>query len=118
MKQPDKEQNSSTCQLGIEKTEIIVIKVWKWFLKSCRVRCDNSFECESNLCIDSQCVSGLYGINLNWLKNIFGNFQLKLSASYSVKYNIIKYSPKEVVVCSVRIFFPKSRYSSICPNLS
>ena len=35
--------------------------------------CDNNFECSSNLCIDSQCVSqGLFKKIMDWFSNIFG----------------------------------------------
>jgi len=35
--------------------------------------CENNFECFSNLCIDSQCVSqGLFQKIISWFKNLFG----------------------------------------------
>jgi len=35
--------------------------------------CENNFECDSNLCIDNQCVSsGLWRKFLNWFKKLFG----------------------------------------------
>ena len=35
--------------------------------------CDNNFECESNLCIDGECLSsGLWQRFLSWLKRLFG----------------------------------------------
>ena len=35
--------------------------------------CDNNFECQSNLCINSKCISGsLLDKILSWFKNIFG----------------------------------------------
>jgi hypothetical protein len=34
--------------------------------------CDNNFECSSNLCVDSECISGgLFKSMLNWFKRIF-----------------------------------------------
>jgi len=34
--------------------------------------CENSFECQSNLCIDSQCIEqGLFTKIINWFKNLF-----------------------------------------------
>jgi hypothetical protein len=38
------------------------------------VACDNNFECSSNLCLDSECISGgLIRKIMNWVKGIFGN---------------------------------------------
>ena len=35
--------------------------------------CENNFECSSNLCIDSQCISsGFWQKLMNWFKNLFG----------------------------------------------
>ena len=35
--------------------------------------CDNNFECSSNLCINSQCVSGsLWQKIMNWFSKLFG----------------------------------------------
>lgn len=35
--------------------------------------CENSFECDSNLCIDNECVSsGFWQKIMNWFKNLFG----------------------------------------------
>jgi len=35
--------------------------------------CENNFECESNLCIDEECISGgLFRKILNWFRNLFG----------------------------------------------
>jgi|TARA_Y100000031_G_C8229033_1_gene389953 hypothetical protein len=35
--------------------------------------CENNFECSSNLCIDSQCISsGFWQKIMNWFKNLFG----------------------------------------------
>ncbi|HJO01339.1 MAG TPA: hypothetical protein QF458_00275, partial [Candidatus Woesearchaeota archaeon] len=37
------------------------------------VGCDNNFECSSNLCVDSQCVSqGLFKKIMNWFSKLFG----------------------------------------------
>jgi len=36
-------------------------------------RCDNNFECSSNVCVSSQCISGsLIDKILNWFKKLFG----------------------------------------------
>ena len=36
-------------------------------------KCDNNFECKSNLCIDSKCISqGMFQKFLSWFKNLFG----------------------------------------------
>ena len=36
-------------------------------------KCNNNFECKSNLCIDSQCVEeGFFKRIINWFKNLFG----------------------------------------------
>jgi hypothetical protein len=36
--------------------------------------CDNNWECESNLCLDNECVSGgLIRKVMNWLRNFFGS---------------------------------------------
>ncbi len=35
--------------------------------------CENSFECKSNLCIDSECISeGFFKKIMNWFKRLFG----------------------------------------------
>ncbi|GAI14064.1 unnamed protein product, partial [marine sediment metagenome] len=35
--------------------------------------CENNFECQSNLCIDGECVSGsVWQKFLNWFKKLFG----------------------------------------------
>lgn len=41
--------------------------------KNSQETCENNFECKSNLCIDSECISeGLFQKILNWFKRIFG----------------------------------------------
>jgi len=41
--------------------------------KDSEVSCDNNFECESNLCIDDECVSaGFFRRIMNWFKRLFG----------------------------------------------
>lgn len=36
-------------------------------------QCDNSYECSSNLCVDSKCIKkGFFDKIVNWFKNIFG----------------------------------------------
>lgn len=36
-------------------------------------KCDNNYECETNLCIDEKCLSsGLWQKFLSWFKNLFG----------------------------------------------
>ncbi|HIG94465.1 MAG: hypothetical protein QT05_C0005G0028 [archaeon GW2011_AR13] len=43
------------------------------FQKNPELTCENSFECDSNLCINNQCVSGsLWAKFLRWFKSIFG----------------------------------------------
>ena len=38
-----------------------------------KVGCENNFECSSNLCIDSQCISqGLFKKIMNWFSKLFG----------------------------------------------
>lgn len=41
--------------------------------KETEISCENNFECKSNVCVDSQCVSGsLIWRIINWFKNLFG----------------------------------------------
>ncbi len=41
--------------------------------KETEIFCENNFECKSNVCVDSQCVSGsLIWRIINWFKNLFG----------------------------------------------
>jgi len=41
--------------------------------KSSEESCDNNFECDSNICVDDECVSaGLMRRILNWFKGLFG----------------------------------------------
>ncbi len=35
--------------------------------------CENNFECDSNICVDSKCISGgLFSKIMDWFKNLFG----------------------------------------------
>lgn len=68
------EQIPSTCQLGYRQNgtycnlEGIYVSQ-----KVAESACDNNFECESNLCIDSSCVSSsIWTKFMSWLKNLFG----------------------------------------------
>ncbi len=41
--------------------------------KQANSECNNNFECSTNLCIDSQCVSsGVWQKFLRWLSRLFG----------------------------------------------
>ena len=66
-------QTPSTCQLGYRKDGSYCNENFEMISqKVAESACDNNFECESNLCIDSQCISGsLWTKFMNWLKRIF-----------------------------------------------
>lgn len=70
----DEQETPSTCQLGYRENGSYCDKSLEMVTqKVAESVCDNSFECESNLCIDSQCVSGsLWTKFMNWLNDIFG----------------------------------------------
>ncbi len=70
----DEEQTPSACQLGYRKSGSYCNEDGIYVTqKNAESFCDNSFECESNLCIDGECVSSsLWQKIINFFKNIFG----------------------------------------------
>jgi len=61
--------------LGFRKSDNFCSDIDNQFIeqKQAESICENNFECSSNLCIDSQCVSsGLWQKIINFFKNLFG----------------------------------------------
>ncbi len=67
-----------TCVLPGIRTSVDNVKKYcdidsQWKKQKNKEECDNNFECKSNLCIDSVCVSsGLWQKIMSWFGNLFG----------------------------------------------
>ena len=67
-------QNGECNPVGLRKDKKYCSFDTKWIdQKKTDISCDNNFECESNLCINSKCFSGsLWDKIARWFSNLFG----------------------------------------------